>query len=282
MPASYRDNPPEDFQQLLNIWSKLKPDLLKQNKLGIEFIDDALLTGSWAWKPTLEARVPENIDRLGDVLLGPVFSSVEHPWPDDDGVPMIPMLQLDLDNASQIGGVELESGLLQVFVAPSDPLGKYVLCQVVPRADVSREALTPVPELDSSANGLASAKWADVSHAERVCYQIVDFAEKRFTYVGGSALISEWFGIGALEADQQELARKFDAISQAHSKDWSPSGFHLFGTFFPIQYRQEERSWPLFCLEPQLGFNFADGQAQVFIESTKSGDMYFSFEWSCY
>lgn len=283
MTAAYRQDPPEEFKELLELWKEIKSFVGPEPEYEIQYFDNALSTGSWAWDPVLESRHPNDIDRLGEVLLGPVFASRKHPWPEVDGVPMIPLLQLDLDKASKTGGLALRGGLLQAFVSIGDTLGQSIHIRTIDRADVLAKALLPVPTFNVEGRTFASVDWAksNLESDDEPCLQITDYEPKRFSFSGASAL-SERFAFQKFSPDEQTKMRRFDEILESKLSDWSGGGFHLLGTFYPIQYKQEERSWPLFCLESEHGFNFGDGQGQVFFDTGKTGELFFYFDWSCY
>lgn len=283
MNNTYRQDPPADFKELLELWMDIKSLVASESEADAQDIDNALNTGSWTWDPVLESRHPKEIDRVGEILLGPVFASAKHPWPEDDGAPMIPLLQLDLEKASKTGGIDLGKGLLQAFVAINDTLGQSIHIRTIDRADVTAEALLPVPLFNVETRTFASVDWAtpNLDDDEAPCLQITDYEPKRFSFSGSSAL-SERFSIKEFAPDTQTKMRRFDEILKNKLSDWSGGGFHLLGTFYPIQYKQEERSWPLFCLESEHGFNFGDGQGQVFFDTRKTGELFFYFDWSCY
>ena len=88
-----------------------------------------------------------------------------------------------------------------------------------------------------------------------------------------------------LDPDLRAKIQEFDDIVSSNSDAWSPGGFHLFGTFYPIQYYPADRDKVLFTLESEHGFNFGDGQAQIFYKFYKDHPEWgagFSFDWSCY
>lgn len=283
MTASYRQDPPAEFKELLELWKDIKSFVGPESESDAQCFDNALNTGSWACDPVFERCHPNKIDRLGEILLGPVFSSAKHPWPEDDGVPLIPLLQLDLDKASKIGGISLGGGLLQAFVSIHDTLGQSIHIRTIDRADVTAEALLPVPPINVEGRTFASVDWSKptLDADEAPCLQITDYEPQRFSFSGVSAL-SERFAFQKFSPGQQTKMRRFDEILESKLSDWAGGGFHLLGTFDPIQYKQEDRSWPLFCLESDHGFNFGDGQGQVFFDTGESGGVFFYFDWSCY
>ncbi len=106
------------------------------------------------------------VNRLGSVLLGPVFTSAAHPWPsDEDGNPMVPLCQL---NSAQfplfIEGVD---GLVQVWLTQSDGGYGNSLIRVVPTSDADVALMTPVIQHDEAIDVLLpeAADWLRDFHS---------------------------------------------------------------------------------------------------------------------
>jgi hypothetical protein len=281
---------PVEFNRLVLLWKDIKADIVNYTNLrDAKKIEAGLQSASWAWDPDLKRVLPKDLDRKGEVLLGPVFSSIENPWPEDDGEPMIPLAQINLANASKLGGVDLGSSLLQVFCSTADKLGQKVYSREIPCDEVSTQQLTSVPKFSDDISGFASLAWAQKTSRDRrlygrECIQITGYTKKRFTLWMPSP-ITETFDLRKVDVDLQEKIREFDQIVLDHSDEWSPGGFHLFGTFYPIQYYPDDRDRVLFTLESEHGFNFGDGQAQIFYKFYKEHPEWgagFSFEWGCY
>lgn len=280
MSANHRSNPPAEFQELLALWQGLR-GVFQDDQLGVEQIDQQLATGAWAWDLVLEHKAPSEVDRMGEVMLGPVYTCDSHPWPENDGVPMTPLVQLDLDRASALAGISMGKGLLQAFVAADDRLGQSVHVRTIDRVDVDRERLQPLPKFNTNLNGFASIEWADPGTAVPSCIQVAGIEGPRFTCCNISEL-RELFDLKALDAVPKAKAERFQELVRQQRDRWSPGGFHLFGTFYPIQYSQADRDWPLLCLESEHGFNFGEGQGQLFFSPKNSGETTFYFDWSCY
>jgi uncharacterized protein YwqG len=281
---------PVEFERLRLLWKDIKKNIADIGNLDeCAAIESGLQSASWAWEPNFQRSLPEDVDRKGEVLLGPFFSSIENPWPSNDGLPMIPLAQLDLDKASSLGGVDLGSGLLQLFCSITDNLGQDVYSRVIARSEVANQTLTPVPRFPDDINGFASVAWAQTNSRYRksdggTCIQITGYTRKRFTLWMPSP-IAETINLQAVDIQSQEKIRQFDKLVLDHSDEWSPGGFHLFGTFYPIQYYPSDRDSVLFTLESEHGFNFGDGQAQIFYKFYRDHPEWgagFSFEWACY
>jgi len=90
-----------------------------------------------------EERPAQQIDRLGSVLLGPVYTSHAHSWPlDSEGGPMAPLCQLNTAQFPiKMVGVE---GLVQVWLASTSGAHGASLIRVIPAAEVDAAEMTPV------------------------------------------------------------------------------------------------------------------------------------------
>ena len=90
-----------------------------------------------------DERPAKQIDRLGSVLLGPVYTSNAHPWPyDSEGGPMAPLCQLNTAQFPvKMDGVE---GLVQVWLASTGGAHGDSLIRVIPAAEVDTAEMTPV------------------------------------------------------------------------------------------------------------------------------------------
>lgn len=290
MSMSEENDFPVEFKRLVLLWQDIKTGFFGgEDSSDTKRYESGLRTASWAWDPELQKVPPGEVERKGDLLLGPLFCSAENPWPHKDGQPMIPLLQIDLANASRFGGVDLGNGLLQVFCPVEDNLGQKIYDRVIERESVTSEALTDAPSFSDDIKGFASVGWAQTNSNDRRlyggdCLQITGYAEKRFTLWMPSPLADE-YDVAHVDADLRAKIQEFDDIVSSNSDAWSPGGFHLFGTFYPIQYYPADRDKVLFTLESEHGFNFGDGQAQIFYKFYKDHPEWgagFSFDWSCY
>lgn len=114
-----------------------------------------------------EQRASQEIDRLGSVLLGPVFTSQAHPWPKDtSGQPMAPLCQL---NSTQFPKpIEGIDGLVQVWLSQADGGHDSPLIRLIPPSEVDLALLTPVIGHDEDFDVLLpeAADWVKTHHEE--------------------------------------------------------------------------------------------------------------------
>ena len=285
---------PKEFEELQKFWSKIKrilkntDDIEEYSKDLIEYYQNRINASCFAFEPIISETPPSEIDRLGDVLRGPLYTCENYEWPLQSGYPMVPLIQLDLARCSSLGEINLGDGLLQVFMGHEKFMGLDARIRVVPRREVAIERLLPVPFFDQKIKAFANIDWAtqatDPRESVIPALQINGYSDPVFSVHHMAPLdertdIEDLVSIGV----PLDVIDGFSvAITQCMEK-YKTSGFHLFGTFSPIQYEASERPMPLFCLESENGFNFGDGNGQVFFEKLKkSGSRIFSFDWSCF
>lgn len=89
----------------------------------------------------LEDKVANDVDRTGNMLSGPFFTSKQYPIVKNG----YPVVQLDLQQVSAISGKALGDGLFQLWEQSN--LGD-LLIRVIPKAAVSSHLMTPFSESD--------------------------------------------------------------------------------------------------------------------------------------
>jgi predicted DNA-binding WGR domain protein len=221
-----------------------------------------------AWIPLFAERSFESADRCSGMLIGPLFTSEDHPWPTDaNGKLLFPILQLELEAMSALKGLPLGNGLVQVW--ENEP--NFVV-RVIPRKDIEKSKLTSY-SLDGAAyqekyRGL----WFDEGMYPEV-YQIVG--------AKGPVFSSAERELELDEGDPKEIKALSKMISSLEGND---SGTHFFGTFYPVQYWPCDMgdARPLIALDSELCYYWGDsGTAQLFYQFDGVQPTFF-FQWSCY
>lgn len=232
-----------------------------------------LKTGTWAWEPKITKLSAEKVHRLSDMFSGPAFCCEGYEWPELHGRELLHIIQLNLRGCGEVGGVDLGSGLLQVF---STGGYKNLLIRVIPEEYAALENALPWPDF-----GESNGRITDYLNVR----QIKGYKPKRFTSQLKSSTIQSIFKTSDLTSEESILRkiREFDRIVKSKEKKWDPAGSHLFGTFYDIQYSAEERDSPLFCLDSDHGMLWGDcGTAQVFYKRKEGVGLEFYFDWSCH
>lgn len=159
--------------------------------------------------PFVMEEVPsQKVDRLGSVLLGPVFTSEAHPWPTDDSdEPMAPLCQLDTSLfPKQVDGVQ---GLVQVWLSQSGGAHGDSLIRVIPTSEVDATLLTPVISHESEIEVLLpdAVEWLkDINTEPRPSKkQFIDEAAVKLGHANADVLADadwdEWIRLAEIYGD---------------------------------------------------------------------------------
>lgn len=225
-----------------------------------------------AWSLKIFDIPTAHADRTRSMLEGPFFTSDNYPWPSgDEGKFASPVVQLDLGEVSRLKESVYGDGLLQVFVADDS---SDFLIRVIPRSEVNENQMTPFPQgTEDQFSGFITGKyWLGYGG---VVSQIVGYEEP---VLSAHVYTSD----GAPEDDDPDLFKEI--FEKMESLSVNDSGIHMFGTFYPIQYRHSEYGGEvLMALDSNLCYSWGDsGNAQIFVNRSQDGAVMFHVEWSCY
>jgi hypothetical protein len=276
---------PKEVTQMRKLISKIKANCPK-----LEYLEDLekwVNSGVWSWPPRLKEVPPSKINRCSDVLNGPIYSCEGYEWPTHKDLPMIPFIQLDLRRCSRVSGVDLGTGLLQVWYGFDQFMGKDAYIRVVPADQVHKNKLLPVPAFDiekmKASFGPAYFHWADTGRRHENATQITRYKPRRFTlphtYTFRDENMDQTRG---LSKECKRMIKELDSMIE-FANDRFGTGLHLMGTFSSVQYSPSECPTPFFCFDGNETecHNFGDGNGQLFFEKTDNGKLTFSFDWSC-
>lgn len=286
---------PKKFNDAHRAWLKLKAEAADYLRQGdVERIDKLFLRAGWARNPFV-SRVPlSELDRCGDILSGPLFVSEKHPWPANiNGLYMLPCLQINLTECSRVMKAEYGTGMLQVWGDQED-VSKFYL-RLIPRRDVQAKYLSHenplLNQMAGNKNSIIPTEWIE----DEIAWVISGYGDLYFTAPGlfnGEPLInpdeieqispldkelySKVKRICRLEARYIELVKEFNSL-------FDPSGYHLGGTFYPIQYGAADMPEMLWSIGSEYPYCWGDeGNAQIFYEKLNDGTLSYSFRWSSY
>lgn len=228
----------------------------------------------WGHPLIVEWVATSEIDRTRPLLSGPLFTSERHPWPNEDGVWLEPIAQIDLAEVGRLGGCDRGTGLLQAWMH-----GFEGWLRIIPVADVRRGLLTPIPgnvlagdvqdDFNYRIGEDADPQWAEYSFAITGTKAPVLYPPWSFEATIHNALAYSLPGYvkGALRA-----------LLDALPENWSESAGHYFGNFDEVQF--STRDMPPTLLELGEMFSWGDGgSGQLFYELTEQGPR-FSLQWS--
>ena len=237
-----------------------------------------------AWDLELRESSASTVNRCESMLAGPLFASNQYPWPTGKkGALLAPVLQFDLrmaTTAQRDSGlfehpVDFGDGLLQVWF--DNKSSSEAICRVVPRAAVIPTNLLSLPSDLPLPEGLVPTEWTE---GEPVL-AIRALRPPRFTSQG---ICDFDVDPGIFPRRLRPKCRRLGALLRwLGSINATASGHHLFGTFYSAQYSASERPACFLQLDSQGPFLWGDsGTAQVFYEVQGTGEIKFSFDWSCY
>lgn len=133
----------------------------------LEFLIARVKAARSGFPMLLDERPAKQIDRLGSVLLGPVYTSNQYPWPiDSDGNPMAPLCQMNTAQFPvKMDGVD---GLVQVWMAATGGAHGDTLIRVIPAAKVVVTEMTAVIVHDGDIGVLLpdAAAWIPDMHID--------------------------------------------------------------------------------------------------------------------
>lgn len=212
---------------------------------------------------------PDKVDRTASMLSGPFFTTKKHPIPTAHGEMMYPIVQIDLRVASELVDEELGDGLLQLWYENKTFEG---VVRVIPRTDVvpakaTDFAFTPPEDMDGFP---LPFNWNSDPLGEEV--RVIS----KFKSTGVSSQ-DEYPEIYLDETDVAipdtffKLLTKFEKLTLDKGDDF----FHMFGTFYPIQYSAADVKGKCLC---HIGCDWgSSGNAQIFYVIDKNKKVSFWF-----
>ena len=319
-----RQRLPAVMAALMKDWDELKAIIVANDLAGeasqrsIAHLDLELRRQCWAWRAEGKMVRFAEVDRLGQHYCGPMYTCKGYGWPmTPAGYPCLPLVQLDLKKASDICGVELGDGLLQLFEtcdynSPKGSEGYFL--RTIPGHRVSQTEMSPLPRwTEAKVHKLRMLETYSYDHElapDYPCFQISAFSKKQFLYFGPEYELLDYTWEVADKAEKElegaRLKRFKELYAQLGDRIGSllaimakqRGGTHLFGSFYSIQYSAAEVPIPLFCIhkgrddssrEPFSNrrlsgrFELGDsGNGQILIYRDKRGKPCFRFRWTCY
>lgn len=214
----------------------------------------------------LEERSSGKTDRMKGMLSGPLFTSASYPIPlSKKGKQMVPVVQLDLKDATNISGLSLGDGLLQVWF---DDIDTYEdITRVIPREEVNLSNLTSF-EFNKEGHWILSDEWPFLKDGSSL--QILGYESAGIAAINTSFL-SMYINGDTEDAFSEELIgllEKFDDVA-TNSSD-------LFSGFYGIQYNAEDFAPSRRCLIAIHDWSSL-GKAQIFYEFNEKGKTSFNF-----
>lgn len=227
----------------------------------------------------LDERPCQEVNRLGSVLLGPVFTSENHPWPvDDDGNPMAPLCQLNTAHSPRsIAGVD---GLIQVWLTQISSTPNDALIRVIPSSDVNANSMTPVISHNAGINVFLpdAVEWLRNFHTEA--------KPSRKQYISAAALKLGYANADELSDSDWDkwilLAEEYgDKYGDDVDVSWQITGFEDVRLYCEKTEDQKRAIAGLVRLKEKLETEGTDSDARLISLLAKVCDAYKSWEDAC-
>ena len=152
-----------------------------------------------------DVRPAQQIDRLGSVLLGLIYTNKADPWPlDGEGNPMASLCQLNTAQLPVL--VEGVEGLVQVSLASTGVAHGDALIRVIPAAEVDAAEMTAVIVHDADIEVLVAdgAAWITGMHinAKPSRKQLLDERAAKLGYAFADELSDAYWDVWCQHADE--------------------------------------------------------------------------------
>ena len=238
---------------------------------------------------------------MGQHFFGAMYTCEDFEWPLHEGCPCEPLFQLDLDKSSEIAGVHVGSGLLQLFRAVDYSAGEEYFLREIPREKVSEDQLTPLPTFCPE----QTHDFEDIFGAESECISVDRFADKRSSMPYDLGVFEEllWgleeFNDELLKSAATHMGMIIDRLNKLREEIGSRCfDLALFGYVGPIQAEAWEMPDPLIklrgCRRLIKGWSndskfdvYGDGSGQVYFEvgeyftENPEGELRYFFDGEC-
>ena len=235
------------------------------------FLQTIELSGE-GFAPDLTWTSVADLDRTCSMFAGPFYTSANHPIPVTSGRMLAPVVQLDLNEITELSGFQLGDGLLQLWCDTEWMNSNRGLVRVIPRDEVLTAEMTDfdfVLSLDDD----------DIAPMpEELTYSKEDDQVRiisGYTSVGLQCQTSYLLGVYSDEVPEEVLAPILGDVERFQEITEIESNLHLMGSFYPIQYSAVDVDG--FCLINFPGWG-SSGNAQIIFKIHDSGGMSFSFE----
>lgn len=231
------------------------------------------------WDLALQRVALSELARDRSILNGPLYTTNKYPWPIDGEKFMLPIVQLDLAEVSALSGINLGSGLVQLWQS-----GVEMHTRIIPDRDVcpaSSDIPTFIPNVNMEGFHFKIGS-SGVPPFIADCHHVVGY---KGPYIFGPTNLDDFLERFILSARcTTSLRSSFKALKRTVDegrKSFRQSN-RVFGSFDPINEQPEDRPPALFSSDDDTILNTGDaGTIALYYEQACAGAK-FSGSFDCY
>src|SRR5690606_2031834 len=252
------------------------------------FLAELLNLARYSFPLITEKCEAERLDRRASMLAGPFYTNHEYPWPGTPGGVYEPLVQIDLAWAGDVGGVNLGTGLMQVWSARTE-----TFFRVLSAVSVAAHQPEPIPKwaaiLDQGADLSRWFTWDTresdvgcwVTHGHRavgVEEKVPDIHQAVVRFLESEVIDrADEYDSALVEAARQALKIE-NSLSSTSRRATSVSG-SLFGNVHPWNW-DATLDRVLLNLQSDNVFCFAgEGQGTIYYHLDPCQEPQFWFDW---
>jgi hypothetical protein len=242
----------------------------KKNKSDNSFLQTIELSAE-GFAPELTRVAVADVDRTVSMLAGPFYTNMEYPIPCTSMGMLLPVVQLELRELSELSGRPLGDGLLQLWCDPEWTNVQRGLIRVIPRDEVSIDTMTSfdyIPHPTSQNSPIPDELRFDLQFDS---VQVVS----GFNSIGLQCQTSYLLEVYGYDVPEEILNPIVEWVERFEELTECKSNLHVLGSFYPIQYSAVDVGASCLINLPNWG---SSGSAQVMYELHDDDAIGFSFE----
>jgi hypothetical protein len=250
------------LSQLLPVLAPAPNKKTKKNVPRDPFLQTLELSAE-GFTPVIQSIPVAEVDRASSMLAGPFFVSAENPIPTRQGGMLLPVIQLDLRQIGELCEVDIGDGVLQLWCDPNWENDSREFIRVIPRSEIESQSVLPFEYLENPESESCPLPGDLIFYPSREEIRVITGAES----TGWHAQVGYFYAYS--ENISQDLYDEIDDDLQRFNELTNPEdSFHMFGSFYPIQYSAADVGLNCLVHFPVWG---SSGNAQLFYEKTPEG-----------
>ena len=221
--------------------------------------------------PELTRIAATDVDRTVSMLAGPFFTNLDYPIPTTSRGMLLPIVQLDLREISELSGRPLGDGLLQLWCDPEWANDQRGLVRVIPRDEICIEAMT---NFDYTVHPASShSPIPDELKFEPPSGVVCVF--NGYRSIGLQCQTSYLLDVYGYDVPDDILNPIVEHVERFEELTACERRLHVLGSFYPIQYSAVDIDGDCLIEFPNWGSN---GSAQVIYKLCTHDEVVFWFE----